>query len=511
MSQSDAPSTNDDSVIVRSVLTPDEARKHLLKGSSYFSGDFPDYLNFEPILNGVEAVLKGGNFSAFKSENPANLPDVNYSLISNKDGRFAWRPLELIHPAIYVSLVNLICEPGNWQHIVSKFKEFEQGVVECCSAPVLSVDEQSDNATQISSWWQRVEQRSIVHSLEFSHIMHTDVADCYGSLYTHSICWALHGLEIAKKEKGKGTVLGNKIDNHVQAGRYGQTNGIPQGSSLMDFLAELVLGYVDQQISLVLTKSADFKILRYRDDFRIFANSDEKCEQILKVVSDKLRSVGMKLNVGKTVSNTNVVAGSVKEDKLAGIELQDLGTANAATIQKQLLRLHAFGRRFPNSGALRKLVGGLHKKVAGQKLNPGDLDVQVAIATDIAMVSPSTFPAIAGILSNLISLAPKAEKEILWAGVHRKMARVPHNGYLEIWLQRVTKPKSVGIEFVSSEPICEIVNGKSAKLWENSWIASKDLIAALDVSKIVVSSAADADEAMTLEEIELFIQNADNY
>ena len=63
----------------------------------------------------------------------------------------------------------------------------------------MSVDDQSDQAAQIQSWWQQVEQSSLLHSLDFTHILHTDVTDCYGSLYTHSIAWALHGLKAAKK------------------------------------------------------------------------------------------------------------------------------------------------------------------------------------------------------------------------------------------------------------------------------------------------------------------------
>ena len=97
----------------------------------------------------------------------------------------------------------------------------------------------------------------------------------------------------------------------------------------MDFVAELVLGWVDLQITEELGEAKEFKVLRYRDDYRIFANSDVHAEAILKVVSDKLRSVGMKLGVAKTVVSSNVVEGAIKPDKLAGIELQDLGTANA--------------------------------------------------------------------------------------------------------------------------------------------------------------------------------------
>lgn len=31
---------------------------------------------------------------------------------------------------------------------------FDVGAIDCCSAPVMSVDHQTDVATQIRSWWQ---------------------------------------------------------------------------------------------------------------------------------------------------------------------------------------------------------------------------------------------------------------------------------------------------------------------------------------------------------------------
>ena len=192
---------------------------------------------------------------------------------------------------------------NNWELIKSRIAQFENGVIDCCGAPVMSVDHQSDVATQIKSWWQAVKQRSLTYSLKYSHLLHTDVTDCYGSLYTHSIAWAIHGLEDAKKNKGKNSSLGNKIDFHIQSSRYGQTNGIAQGSVLMDFIAEIVLGYVDELINAELGNCTDIRILRYRDDYRIFANSDERAESVLKVVSDKLRAVGMKLGVSKTFSS----------------------------------------------------------------------------------------------------------------------------------------------------------------------------------------------------------------
>ncbi len=492
-------------------LTSAHARSHFLKGSSYFNGDFPKYISFEPILQGVAAALNHGDYNAFKSTRPSDLPNVNYSFTANKDGRFAWRPFELIHPVLYVSLVNALTIDANWKTIQARMAMFKGGVVDCCSAPVISNDQQTDVAVQIQGWLQAVEQRSVAYSLEYRHLLHTDVTDCYGALYTHSIPQALHGLEEAKARKNDASLFGNVLDSHIQAGRYGQTNGIAQGSVLMDFIAEIVLGYVDEMIDAELGNPADVRILRYRDDYRIFSNTQERGEEVLKIISDKLRLVGMRLGVSKTIACSNVVEGSVKPDKLAGIELQDFGDSNAKNIQKQLLRLHAFGRHYPNSGALKRLVSELHTNISKQTECPDDLDVQVAIATDIAYTSPSTFPAVAGVLSHLISLAPISEKAVLWTKVRSKMASVPYNGYLEVWLQRVIKPKALGLTFESKEPLCQIVNGETPSLWDCSWISSTVLKNAIDVRKIVVSDASEASEVVQPEEVELFKQNAWSY
>ena len=80
--------------------------------------------------------------------------------------------------------------------------------------------------------------------------------------------------------------------------------------------------------------------------------------------------------------------------------------------------------------------------------------------------------------------------------------------YLEIWLQRVTQPDAVGMNFESDEPICQIVNGGSPQLWECGWISNDALKNAVDVKKIVVADVAESAEVIGPEEVELFKQNA---
>ena len=120
-------------------LASADARTHFLKGSSYFNGDFPKYISFEPILQAVATVLGGGSYSAFQNAKPHNLPNVNYSFTANKDGKFAWRPFELIHPALYVSLVNALTDEANWTTVTARMTAFKGGVVECCYVGLMIV------------------------------------------------------------------------------------------------------------------------------------------------------------------------------------------------------------------------------------------------------------------------------------------------------------------------------------------------------------------------------------
>ena len=101
-------------------------------------------------------------------------------------------------------------------------------------------------AAQILSWWQGIEQASIELALEYDYVfLCADITDCYGAIYTHSIAWAIHGKTVAKQNRTDKNLVGNVIDWYIQDMRHGQTNGIPQGSVLMDFIAEILLGYAD--------------------------------------------------------------------------------------------------------------------------------------------------------------------------------------------------------------------------------------------------------------------------
>ena len=178
----------------------------------------------------------------------------------------------------------------NWELLKKRFGEFENRNCEVVSIPQINDDKDENiTATSIKSWWEHIEQRSIELSLEYKYIFVTDITNCYGSIYTHSISWALHGIEYAKEHK-KEKNLGKLIDTYIMGMQYKQTNGIPQGGVLFDFIAEMVLGYSDLLLYEELQRIGitDYKILRYRDDYRIFSNSKEELEKIAMTLQTTL-------------------------------------------------------------------------------------------------------------------------------------------------------------------------------------------------------------------------------
>ncbi|XIF64544.1 RNA-directed DNA polymerase (plasmid) [Enterococcus faecium] len=137
----------------------------------------------------------------------------------------------------------------------------------------------------------------------------------------------------------------------------------------MDFVAEIVLGYVDLRLSKELKKLEnlkDYKVLRYRDDYRIFSNNRNDLEQIMKVLSEVLYDLNFKLNSSKTKLSDDIIIDSIKKDKLYWEEIKASIRMNATNLdgdreirysinlQKHLLEIKKLADKHPNSGQLKK-------------------------------------------------------------------------------------------------------------------------------------------------------------
>ena len=272
-------------------LTCCDAKAFFMQQKVYCGIELPAYFDFQPLLDELDKGIGSSNLGDIQLNNPKDIEGVNYTFYSNKDARFDWRPFQLINPAIYVCLVNEITNENSWKIIQNRFMEFQNNKkIICYSIPIVNdkVANKNNKKETIKNWWKNIEQKSIELALDYNCFLNTDIVNCYGSIYTHSIPWALHTRQYSKAHR-KQKNIGNKIDQMIQAMSYSQTNGIPQGSVLSDFIAEMVLGYADLELTDKIcqynmrrdnNQILDYKILRYRDDYRIFTKSKEVAEII---------------------------------------------------------------------------------------------------------------------------------------------------------------------------------------------------------------------------------------
>jgi hypothetical protein len=145
--------------------------------------------------------------------------------------------------------------------------------------------------------------------------------------------------------------------------------------------------------------------------------------------------------------------------------------------------IHAHGLDFPNAGSLVVALSRFHERLSKTKRIQNPLAL-ISIAVDIANSSPRTFPVCAAIISRLLRELPTDDSRVeVIQKIHRKLAQLPNTGHMEVWLQRISHPYDGGIVF--KECLCQLVEGNDVTIWNNDWISSTKLKAALAPAQIV--------------------------
>ena len=475
-------------------LDAQEALFFFLDSKIYCSLDFPPYIAFGSLLNTINDFLSN-HPDILKHVHPENYENVNYIIASNKDGKYDWRPFELINPILYVQLVRRITEETHWQDICNRFKDFAANPdIECMSIPVVENTLQTNQKAQILAWWENIEQRSIELSLDYEYLIETDITNCYGALYTHSIAWALHTKERAKQQRRE-NLIGNIIDKYIRAMRYGQTNGIPQGSVLMDFIAEMVLGYIDTLLSdrIKANNITDYHILRYRDDYKIFVNNPHTGEHILKIITEILAEFGMKPNISKTNTYDNIILHAIKKDKLAWL----IKKQSNKDLQKHLLLIYKHALEYPHAGSLITPLQDCYFRIKKGKRLQNHSKSLIAIIVDIAYRNPRTYSICAAMLSVLLTkLSSKNDQEEIITKIKNKFSLIPNTSSMLIWLQRISLFFKFDINY--NDALCRLIdhafkdmdnNSLSDtdinQIWNMDWVSSKELKKILQKETII--------------------------
>lgn len=129
-----------------------------------------------------------------------------------------------------------------------------------------------------------------------------DIANCFDSIYTHSITWAILNREIVKDNLNESKrTFGGKFDTLMQKLNYNETNGIIIGPEFSRIFAEIILQKIDSNVFYHLKEQeiiykVDYEIFRYVDDYFIFYDDERIKEDILKEYRLQLREYKLCIN-----------------------------------------------------------------------------------------------------------------------------------------------------------------------------------------------------------------------
>lgn len=243
----------------------------------------------------------------------------------------------------------------------------------------------------------------------------------------------------------------------------------------MDFIAEIVLGFGDLLLTEELNKLRiiEYKIIRYRDDYRIFTNSHQQSSEIAKVLSDVLSKLNFKINSAKTHSTEDVILGSLKPDKVHWI----YNKRKTDNIQQWLIQLYVLGKEYPNSGSLYKETKHFldwlqFKDKSEEGLQIQSIDVLVSILVNLAYNNPRLFSLVAASISFLISkIEDKQSQKQTLLKIINKFSQLPNTSYLNIWLQRLTIKIDPSISYTGK--LCKKVIEKNVEIWNSVWLNDK--------------------------------------
>ena len=465
-------------------LSDIKARRYFLESQNYCNMQLPVYIDFKPVLDYVQAIVGTKELKAIlkNTDNPpSSFENVNHKILIKKDAPYSYRPIQLINPYLYYLLVKAMTNRRSWKEIRDRFAALKVPNIEIASIPkIKGKTYKSHLSASINSWWENMEQRSLELALSYRYMFVTDITNCYGAIYTHTIAWALMGKEEAKQKRDKNGLLGNLIDDYIRYMQYGQTNGIPQGSVLSDFIAEMVLAYADKKLGDRLSAEDinNYRILRYRDDYRIFCNSKEESERIAFCLQEVLAELNFQLNAKKTYLTEDVITESIKPDKVAYIsgipmyrKTQKRIYSTISNLQQEALYIHQFSKKYPNSGTLTKLLTTFTYRLANKFADCNNIHVLISLFTDIALFSLKAYKIALVIISKLVDKIPiPNEREQIVNNIYMKFQRFPNIGEIQIWMQHITFNLPHPIAY--TEDICKIVNNEAdVELWNNDWIA----------------------------------------
>jgi hypothetical protein len=265
-----------------SEISEDEVLKGLL-AYGLFADKIPPVLSSESFYNyfvkkGKPMFEKQGkDYVRYESMRNVNIP----------------RLLSVPNPFVYANLCN--CISCNWNNLQSFFNEL--------------LATQTHKVSRIHL--RKMKDKGQLFEMNYKHSdndkdpcedimikkrykIEADISNCFPSIYSHSIAWAILGKKVAKEKKRTGEWC-NELDCFVRNMKNGETNGILIGPHASNLISEIILLSIDCKLWKL-----EHRYIRNIDDYTCYVSSYEDAENFLLDLSKELKEYELSLNHKKT-------------------------------------------------------------------------------------------------------------------------------------------------------------------------------------------------------------------
>jgi hypothetical protein len=197
------------------------------------------------------------------------------------------RTLGLLHPLAYARLHTTIM--ANYDEI-SELTSSKQSAIK--------IEEHIDGRIIIMNYESHEERTSIALEDTFGKRFraHTDISNCFGSVYTHSLEWAIQGYEEAKKNLyAKPKHWSSLLDTAFRNTKRNETSGLPIGPAASNIAVEIILCRIDK-----ILEGHQFIFTRYIDDYTAYCESHDEAQNFIRLLAHELANYRLTLNLNKT-------------------------------------------------------------------------------------------------------------------------------------------------------------------------------------------------------------------
>jgi hypothetical protein len=198
------------------------------------------------------------------------------------------RTLGLIHPLAYAQIFEVI--ERNYEVLKVAMEDSNSAIrAEAHTDGRILIMNYEDHETKIIT--------STDKSFAKKFRAHTDISNCFASIYTHSLEWATQGFEIAKanlNRKGHENHWSAEFDKVLRGAKRNETSGLPVGPASSSIAVEVILAVVDAKLR------ERFSFTRYVDDYTALCSSYEEAQEFILVLSNELSQYRLTLNLAKT-------------------------------------------------------------------------------------------------------------------------------------------------------------------------------------------------------------------